>query len=143
MSGCKPSCLAHISAPSQPIATAMRSQMSQNLISSFWAFASTLILGQAPSLPRFGFKAMVGDSATDASIRGGHKRHLVQKTAVVSEENSLQFLFIPLMILCESINNICGNVQSIKESTSHCSYFNSKATLRTTWYSSTLPSSPI
>jgi len=50
MIGCKPSCLAHISAPFRPIATAMSSQTSQNLFSNFWIFASTLIVGQAPSV---------------------------------------------------------------------------------------------
>jgi len=42
------SCLVHISAHFQRIATAMSSQSSQILTSNFQVFASVLICGQAP-----------------------------------------------------------------------------------------------
>ena len=46
--GCKSGCLAQISASFRPIAMAMSSQMSQNLVSNFQIFASARIVRQPP-----------------------------------------------------------------------------------------------
>jgi len=46
--GCKSGCLAHISAPSCLIATAMSLQTGQNLFSKLRIFASARIVWQAP-----------------------------------------------------------------------------------------------
>jgi len=40
--------MAHISAPFQPIATAMSYQIILNLFSNFWIFTMAPILGQTP-----------------------------------------------------------------------------------------------